>query len=402
MIVSWSILHLNPSQHSWVSKKPQNSTAQNMEQQRAVWNGRVANRPELWMCEANSGVARWWMRQAIRHDYTSDYVSTQLVPCHSPVAVLPAKHCQHCILFSGWLRCQRLLKTTCGQPRDSRPKAPAPPGGEEPQTFKLGLVSPDSTECDTVGFSSQIGWSWRSRTSRGSKIGTYMHIPPKSSKATPPRQSQCTGCANFYGYRLYQKRLLDIWYLAGLQGENPEIPPQQQGETKKKQAAKSKSKHLLALPGFRNKKPAWQCCSASLRHYIEHQPVQSDFRHSAAPTKKAPFSPPNFEVYVLKLESACSSESKSAWHDSIDVTKRWKLHVHRCCFLSNRKGHPTPVHEVSWHLTASRNNQATKSADMFAWPGKPCSHNLPFAWSSHVPQHIYIYILDFFYPTALC
>ena len=101
--------------------------------------------------------------------------------------------------------------------------------------------------------------------------------------------------------------LLDIWHLAGLQGDNPESSPKQQGETKNRQAAKSKSKHLLAPLGFRNKNSASQCCSASLSHYIDsHQPVQSDFRHFCGTNEKRPAS---------DLESAFSARMfKICWH----------------------------------------------------------------------------------------
>ena len=101
--------------------------------------------------------------------------------------------------------------------------------------------------------------------------------------------------------------LLDIWHLAGLQGDNPESSPKQQGETKNRQAAKYKSKHLLAPLGFRNKNSASQCCSASLSHYIDsHQPVQSDFRHFCGTNGKRPAS---------DLESAFSARMfKICWH----------------------------------------------------------------------------------------
>ena len=66
-------------------------------------------------------------------DETSNLTWLHFWPC--PKSIVSCPHYQQCILFLG---CQRLLKPTCVQPRNSRPKAPAPPSDEEPQTFKLG------------------------------------------------------------------------------------------------------------------------------------------------------------------------------------------------------------------------------------------------------------------------
>ena len=79
-------------------------------------------------------------QQAWLHPWILSVLATCQLKCAIPFTGSRARKALHS--FSGWLGRQRLLKPTCVQSWNSRPKAQAPPGGEELQTFKLGLVSP--------------------------------------------------------------------------------------------------------------------------------------------------------------------------------------------------------------------------------------------------------------------
>ena len=54
--------------------------------------------------------------------------------------MLPAK--RRILFLAGWRARGPETILRAASARDSRPKAPAPPGGEEPQMFNLGLVPP--------------------------------------------------------------------------------------------------------------------------------------------------------------------------------------------------------------------------------------------------------------------
>jgi hypothetical protein len=223
-----------------------------------------------------------------RHDYTHGSYPfwprvNSSVPFHSPVAV-PAKHC---ILFlAGWGARGSWNQPTCslgirGQKHKRHQVAKNPRRSSWDWCCLSKRWHPRILEsnCGTTKISKigawkldEIGWNWRSRASQGKQnrdsipsVDGSLKRQPRLDKVTAPIAIWSLG----YGYGFYQKNALRYLASGRTPGDNPESPPKQQGETKSKQAAKPKSKHLLA------KKTAWQCCSASLRHYIEaHQPVR--------------------------------------------------------------------------------------------------------------------------------